>query len=366
MLPFDLLGLPERLTKLIVGTNKGLFKYEEYTADVYEFQDIKLYEERAKVRIYLLSCLKGIFDDIKLSTTTTGPLVKAWITSTKKPIVVTIPITTTTTQPSTTTTTSTTSTPLLKKLVVNLKKIGPEITTRATTQSTTVVTTQQQTTAPTTTPTTTSTSTTTTRTSTVTTSEIEFEKYSDSWKYEKAAEVIETTSLFSNTAAVDTTTSAQDLTDLISEFDNSNNNTGILDDYSDFNNTVLLDRPVETDNLQIPRLALAATFILLIVLFAVVITSTIVTFVTSTISEVIRKQRKNKQRKQNGYSIFEDDWETRPIVKKARHKRSYSIASFPDIPRTNIERIALSLNKVEEEEPCIVLNSFKPTDPCIL
>jgi len=354
LLPFDLLGLPERLTKLIVGTNKSLFKYEEYTADVYEFQDIKLYEERAKVRIYLLNCLKGIFDDIKSSTTTTEPLVKAWITSTKKPIVETIP-TTTTTQTSTTTATSTTSTPLLKKLVISLKKIGPEITTRATTQSTTIPTTLS----------TTSTSTTTITTSTVTTPEIEFEDYSDSWKYEKAAEVIETTSLLSNTAAVDTTTSAQDLTDLISEFDNYNN-TGILDDYSDFNNTVLLDRPVETDNLQIPRLALAATFILLIVLFAVVITSTIVTFVTSTISEVIRKQRKNRQRKQNEYSIFEDDWETRPIVKKARHKRSYSIASFPDIPRTNIERIALSLNQVEEEEPCIKLNSFKPTDPCIL
>jgi hypothetical protein len=355
LLPFDLLGLPESLTKLFTGTYTKLSSYQEYTVDVYHFQDIKLYEEKLKIRIYLLSCLKGIFDDIKSSTTTTAPLIKAWATSTVKAVVVTNPTTTTTTTTPTTTITSTTTTPLLKTLVINLKKLLPEVTTSATTHSTTVKVT---------TLTTTSTSTTTTSKPTVVTTEIRFDDYSDSWKYEKSPEVIETTSLLSNTVDIDTTTSANDLTNWISELDNSNT-TGILDDYSDFNNTVLWDRPVESENFSVPRLALAATFILLIVLFAVLITSTTVTFITSTISEVIRKQRKNKQRKQNEYSIFEDDWETRPIVKKARHKRSYSIASFPDIPRNNIERVALSLNEIEEE-PCIILNSFKPTNPCIL
>jgi hypothetical protein len=321
-----LIGLPERLTKLFTGTNKDLYRYDTYTGEVYDFSGIKLYEERDRIRLYLLHCLKGIFDSIKTPTSTPGPLVKDWATSTTEAPVIEKSTTSTTTTISSTTTSWTTPT------ARSTEKLDFEETTSATTRSST---------------------TSITKPSSITTQEFQFEDYTESWKLEAAAEIIETTTIVPNTAKAQITTSNKNST---LEATEKVTTKGIFDDYSDFNNTVLLDKPVETDNNRIPRSALAITLVLFIVLIAILITSTLVTIVTSTISKAIQKRK--QIRKQRDYTIFEDDWEARPIVKKARHKRSYNITQVPSNSFADIN-VHTDVNS-NEETTYITLNSFKP------
>jgi hypothetical protein len=174
------------------------------------------------------------------------------------------------------------------------------------------------------------------------------------------AEVLDTTTSSSTT----TTTIEPTFTEWIPDWTNSTfNNTS--EDYFESNNTVLLDRPFDYDNLDIPRVALAVTLTILTILIAVLITTTLAILITRAIGIAFDKCKKDRKSK-GKLAIFEDDWETRPILKRARHKRSTSVHLYTRLPSISTLDVRTEVAKQEPERSDFNLNSFKPIDSCNL